>query len=216
MPFVDTTSIIGGLGQSIVDWGLGDDRRFSGDITSLMVVGDSGSKAYFTLKSAPNLPDAQAIIQKVVTTVAGSSGSIITLAGDTVLNVNVFSADYEGLVFIGPVYYWDFRVITAAGYTFTVATGQVQFVQNVTQTNVVGTPGPIPMGPNNGQPRFRGFSTLDPMLLPNVQGTFVKGDYFRNSNPAPGGPSGWVCIVTGSLPGGGAQFVTDGIVGNSP
>lgn len=215
MPFVDTTSIPNGYNQSIVDWALGDDRNFTGAIPGTSLVsGDNATSAYYTLKAAPNQPDANAIVQKKVTTVATPTGGI----SGTNLTINVFSADYEGLVFAGQFYYWDFRIITALGHTVTIATGVVQFTQNVTQTNVAGTPGPIPVGPNNGQPRFRGFAIVNPMLVPNLAGTFVQGDYFRNAAAVAASPSGWVCVVAGSLPNppGAAQFNTDGNIGDGP
>jgi len=209
---LDTVSILGGYDQIIIDWALGDDRVFSGNIAPLLQTGDTVTDCYFTLKASPPLPDAQSIIQKHITTTASQAGQI---TGGTNILVNVFSADYEGLVFVGPVYYWDFRVITVLGHTYTVATGQVSYRTNVTQTNIAGTPGPLPMGPNNGQPRFRGFCGKNPMFISSIAGTFVKGDYFRNGDPQSGEPSGWVCTIGGALPGG-ATFRTDGIVGNSP
>lgn len=201
MNVVDTSSVLGGYGQEIFDWGLGDDRVFQGDVTPLLASGDLVSNAYFTLKASPNAPDANSIIQKK------------TGVGNA-LNIPVYSADYEGLVSAGPVYNWDFRVITQQGHTYTVATGIVAFVQNSTQTNVAGTPGPVPQGPNNGQPRFRGFSNQNPMLNPAAKGTFVQGDWFRSNDPLPGQPSGWTCVSGGQLPGG-AVFYADGGVSNS-
>jgi hypothetical protein len=209
---LDTTSILGGYGQQIFDWALGDDRVFEANVASLILAGDAVTRAIFTLKASPNAPDANAIIQKQVTTTYTPNGQITQ---NTFITINVYSADYEGLVAAGPVYNWDFRVITSQGHTYTVATGVVAFIQNSTQTNIAGTPGPIPQGPNNGQPRFRGFLNQNPMLMPFLTGTFVLGDWYRNSNPAPGSPSGWVCMTGGSLPGG-ALFFIDGVVGNSP
>ncbi len=207
MGFIDTTSITGGYGQSLSDWQLGDGRVFSGATPGLASTDNVLTDAYFTLKSSPALPDADAIIQKHITTVLSAAGQI-TGTPANVLAINVFSADYEGLVSSGPVYYWDFRVITAGGQVYTIATGTVDFQQNVTQTNNAGTPAVFP---NNGQPRFRGFLPTDPQNINNFSGTFVPGDFFRNALPAPGGPSGWVCI-TACFDGSG--FVTDGIIGD--
>jgi hypothetical protein len=217
---LDTTFLLGGYGQSIVDWALGDDRSFNGDVYSLLLPGDNVTKGILTLKAAPTAPDAFAIIQKIITQTpnnpAGQIQQSIQGGGFTLLTFNVFSADYEGIVASGSVYGIDCRVITSMGHTYTVATGMVDFVQNVTQTNIAGTPGPPPQGPPlNGQPRFRGWIPTNPMIIPNLSGYFTKGDYYRNSNPQPGEPSGWVCMIGGQLPGG-ALFFTDGIVGDSP
>jgi len=207
LPFIDPNSIIGGYAQVISDWQLGDGRAFSGAAPGLAAGDDVLTDAYFTLKSSPNLPDADAIIQKHITTVSSPAGQI-TGSPANVLAINVYSADYEGLVSVGPIYYWDFRIITAGGQVYTIATGTVVYEQNVTQTNNAGTPAAFP---NNGQPRFRGFLTTHPKNIANFSGTFVQGDFFRNSLPIPGGPSGWVATVATYDA---AGFVTDGIVGN--
>lgn len=208
MPLNDTSSIIGGYNQEIVDWALGDDRVFSGQVSGLLAADPNLSDAYFTLKSAPNLPDVNAILQKHITQTLSNAGQITGSPANALL-IHVFSADYEGLVGVGPVYYWDFRVITTLGTTWTVATGTVTFVQNATQTNVAGTPATLP---NLGQPRFRGFLPTHPKNISGFSGVFNRGDYFRNSLPAPGGPSGWVCISPCTDSSG---FVTDGVVGNT-
>ena len=207
MPFIDTTSIPGGYGQPISDWQLGDGRAFSGATPGLAPSDNVLTDGYFTLKSSPNLPDADAIIQKHITPVASPAGQI-TGAPANILAINVYSADYEGLVSAGPIYYWDFRVITVGGQVYTIATGTVDFQQNVTQTNNAGTPAVFP---NNGQPRFRGFLPTHPKNIANFSGTFNPGDFFANSLPTPGGPSGWVCITATNNASG---FVTNGIVGN--
>jgi hypothetical protein len=214
VPFIDPDSIVGGYGQAIEDWQLGDGRQFAG------APGSGGSSeynlspndniltdAYFTLKSSPTLPDADAIIQKHITTASSPAGQI-TGTPANILAINVYSADYEGLVSAGPIYYWDFRVITSGGQVYTIATGTVAYLQNVTQTNNAGTPASFP---NNGQPRFRGFLPTHPKNISNFSGTYVPGDFFRNAIPVSGGPSGWVCIAACFDASG---FVTDGIVGN--
>jgi hypothetical protein len=207
VPFIDTTSIIGGYSQIISDWQLGDGRVFSGQAQGLAATDNVLTDAYFTLKSSPNLPDADAIIQKHITPILSAAGQITGVPAN-ILNVNVYSADYEGLVSVGPIYYWDFRVITAGGQVFTIATGTVEFGQNVTQTNNIGTPA---IFPNNGQPRFRGFLPTHPKDISNFSGTFNQGDFFANALPVSGGPSGWVCVVACFD---GSGFVTNGIVGD--
>lgn len=208
MPFIDPNSIIGGSGQQIVDWQLGDDRVFTGATPGLEATDNALTAAYFTLKAAPNLPDADAIIQKHITPVLLPPGQI-TGAPLNVLRINVYSGDYEGLVSSGPIYYWDFRVITTNGRTYTIASGSVAFLQNVTQTNQAGIPAVLP---NSGVPRFRGFLPTHPKNIVNFKGNFNQGDYYRNSQTVPGGPSGWVAIVAGFD---GSVFRTDGIVGNT-
>jgi hypothetical protein len=204
--FIDTTSIPGGYGRPISEWQLGDGRAFSGATPGLAASDNVLTDAYFTLKSSPNLPDADAIIQKHITTVLSAAGQI---TANSILAINVFSADYEGLVSSGPIYYWDFRVITSGGQVYTIATGTVAFGQNVTQTNNAGTPAVFP---NNGQPRFRGFLPQAPDTISNFSGTYVPGDFFANSLPSPGSPSGWVCVTACNDASG---FKSNGIVGNS-
>lgn len=193
----DRTTINGGYGQSIVDWALGDDRVFVGDVTQQIGVGDTVTDVYLTLKANPNAPDALAIAQIHVTQENKGHGST---APPGFIEMGLFSADYAGLVAAGPIYFLDFRVITRFGNTYTVSTAAVAFLQNVTQTNFNGTPGPIPMGPNGGQPRFRGYTRFNPMWSPPaILGvSFVAGDWYRNSHPRPGYPTGWVCIIGGS------------------
>ncbi len=211
MPFLDTQSIIGGDGQTIADWNTGDDRIFTGQVTGLQPSDPSLTDAYFTLKLNPNAPDADAVLQKHVTQSLTAAGQI-TVDGSsnfTELLIHVHSADYEGLVQPGTSYWWDFRVITTGGSTITVATGQVAFLQQVTQTNVAGTPATLP---NNALPRIRGFLTMHPNSIPSFIGVFNVGDLYFNSQPTPGSASGWVCVSACTD---GTGFRTWGIVGNS-
>lgn len=196
MPFLDSTSITGGYGQSISDWPVGDDRIFSGTITGLASSDPNLTDAYFTLKLNPNDVDADAIIQKHITQSLTTAGQITQDASlhYTVLSIHVFSGDYEGLVSVGTSYWWDFRVITTSGSTITVATGQVTFLQQVTQTNKAGTPAALP---NFGQPRIRGFNPQSPQLM-NPGGTFNAGDIYFNQNPQNGNGVGWQCTVGGA------------------
>lgn len=192
--------MIGGYGQSIVDWPLADDRFF--DCDTFPIVGPYDvTDCYFTLKSNPNAPDADAIVQIHVNQTVGPFGGILQGSEGffTLIALGVFSEQLTGLVSAGPIYYWDFRIIySATGNTNTLAIGTVAFVQNVTQTNANGTPGPIPRGPNNGQPRFRGWAIDNPNLLPPYPGVFVAGDWLRVRSPSAYGPSGWVCTIGGS------------------
>jgi hypothetical protein len=204
VPVFDTTSVIGGFGQIIQnDWALGDDRQFFGD-TQLSPNPPPPSDldltdAYFTLKSASTLPDADSLIQKHITQASTSAGVISAGLGGALskLLIKIASGDYEGIndIVAGPAYPWDIRVITSAGVTLTVATGVVFFLQNDTQTNKSGTPAAFP---NNGQPRFRGFTSQNPQLVGGFPGFYNAGDFFFNSNPANGNGSGWQCFSAGS------------------
>jgi|SRR5579864_4715581 len=203
MPVSDVSAIIGSFNQSISDWALGDDRQFSGDVQSSPnppPIGDlSLSDAFFTLKFNPLDVDANALIQKHITQSPSSSGQITAGLGGFLssLLIKIFSGDYEGInsIVAGPVYYWDVRCITAAGgVTFTVATGSIRFIQNVTQANKAGVPAVFP---NDGQPRFRGFLSANPMGIPGLVGPFNAGDIYFNSNPSNGNGAGWQCWVGG-------------------
>jgi hypothetical protein len=61
--------------------------------------------------------------------------------------------------------------------------------------------------PSAPQPGFQGFA-----YGPPTTGTWIVGDYFKNLNPTPGSPIGWVCTV-GGTPG---TWNSDGIVGDDP
>ena len=204
MPFLDTATILGGPDQSIDDWYWGDDREFSGNVSSLINPADPNiTDAYFTLKENPSAYDQDAILMIHITTLA-SPGGQITGAPASALFFHVASPGYQDLVRPSVVYYWDFRGITAGGSTITFAEGSVAFLQNVTRRNVTGIPAPVPP-PKHGQPRFRGF-----MYGPPAYGIFNTGDWVRNAAPQPGTPSGWACAI-GGMPG---TWYSDGIVGD--
>jgi hypothetical protein len=202
MPLYDITSIIGGYDQSLVDWPLGDDRILSGDTQQSVNPPPpsdlSLSDAYFTLKLNPNDTDADAIFQLHITQTGSASGQIITGLGGARSNLvfYVVSGTYEVFVTVGPNYWWDVRCITSIrGATFTVATGTVQFLQNVTQTNKAGTPA---TAPNTGQPIFRGFRAYSPNVDSSNVGWSNTGDIFFNSNPTNGNGIGWQCYIEGN------------------
>jgi hypothetical protein len=202
MPLIDNTTVLNGFSQSITDWMCGDDRILSGDValsTNPPPSSDQNlSDAYFTLKLNPNDTDANAIVQLHITQTVQNFGYISLDVNSvyTSLMFHVFSEMYESYVDPGTVYYWDIRCITqSGGTTFTVASGTVVFLQNVTQTNVAGTPAALP---NNGQPQFRGFFFQNPMV---AGFNFVAnlGDWAMNGNPANGQGIGWSCIYGGSV-----------------
>ncbi len=192
----DSTSITGGYQQQIGDWQNGDDRIFTGAVAGLPASDPNLSDAYFTLKLNPGDTDANALLQKHITTFLSPTGQITqnVSLNNVVLSIHVFSGDYEGLVQPGTIYNWDFRVITVGGITWTIASGQVQFQQQVTQTNKAGTPAALP---KHGQPRIRGFTGSNPASqLP--MGTFNVGDIFFNFAATAGSPVGWRCYAAGS------------------
>lgn len=205
---IDTTTIEGGVNQQINDWSLGDDRIFQGIVVGLDSVDPNLATVYFTFKTDPTLPDDECVFQIAITTVPQIQGVIKNLAPPQ-LALHVFSADYEDLVNSGQVYFWDFRGITEQGTTITIASGQVQFIPSVTQTNIAGSPAALP---NGGNPRFRGFLPMHPKFIPGFYGIFNRGDWYRNKNAAPGCESGWVAITAGYDA---SIFRTDGIIGNT-
>ena len=181
--------------NAITDWELGDDRIFTRSVAAASLPAtDVLTNAYLTIKSSPTELDALSVLQKHITTALTTAGQI---TGSPELNMlfNVFSADYEGLVTASTVYYYDIRVVTNLGHTYTVETGTISWQQNVTQTNVAGTPAVLP---NNGQPRFQGFSATRPDLVPNNQGLFNAGDFMFNLNPLNGNGHLWQCTISGS------------------
>ena len=208
MPTVDTTTIDNGYGQQITDWVLGDDRDFSGSgaasVNPPPATDPIFASVYFTLKNNQLQPDANSIIQ-VEITLSASPGGQITVPNTIALYVS--GANYQGLVQAGATYWWDFRAITTGGRTLTLASGTVQFQQNTTDTDSAGTPAAFP---NNGLPRFRGFTNASPQTnFSNTAMIFNVGDFYMNSQPTANGPAGWQCVGQGS-PGTWIQFFFSG------
>lgn len=199
MSLQDTTFLTGGYNQSIVDWELGDDRIFTGTLSGVLPASDpSFTDGYLTFKLNPNQPDSDSIFQLHITQSNTSSGQITPTGGDFIVCLfHVFSGSYEGLVLPGTVYWMDCRMISTGGTTITVATAQVTFQQNVTQTNAAGVPAALP---NNGQPRFRGFISNRPDLVPYNQTIYNAGDVYFNLNPINGNGVAWSCTVGGVAP----------------
>jgi hypothetical protein len=219
MPLYDTTTVVSGYNQEILDWPLGDDRQFLGDVQLSVNPPPPGdlnlSDAYFTLKLNPTDPDSDAILQLHITQTPTSSGYIYTALSGAYSGVAflVTSGTYQDFVSSGTVYYWDFRCITATGgRTFTVATGVVQYLQNVTQTDKAGTPANYPF---QGQPRFRGFTSASPNTGNTNTGWSNTGDIWFNSNPFNGNGIGWQCLVEGN-PGFWLTLVNGGSSINDP
>lgn len=202
MPTVDTSTVLGGLAQIIGDWVLGDDRQISGDAQSSVNPPPSGdlglSDAYFTLKKNYSDSDANAVIQKHITTAPTASGQITAGLGGALSNLlfKISSGDYQALVNAGPVYYWDIRIITTSGgVTQTVARGTVVFLANVALVDKAGTPAAFP---NSGNPQFRGFISANPQTVSNLNTLFNQGDFYFNSVPTTTSAVGWRCTIGGS------------------
>jgi len=209
VPTVDTATILGVGYQIIGDWILGDDRQISGDAqlsANPPPAGDLGlSDAYFTLKRNYSDSDANAVIQKHITTVLAASGQITAGLGGSLsqLLFKVSSGDYQALVLAGPVYYWDIRIITTSGgVTQTIARGTVVFLANVALVDKAGTPAAFP---NSGVPQFRGFFPSNPQFISSLNTLFNQGDFGFNSIPTAFSPVGWRNIISGA-PGTWAAF----------
>jgi len=110
------------------------------DVTYNMVFATAAGAAYclknwsvfFTIKTNPSLPDAQASVQKIVTTfpdtTSGTSGSAqVTIAAADTANLDVGEYDY------------DVRVTTSAGKNYTVERGKLDLLYEVTAS--LGTAG---------------------------------------------------------------------------
>jgi hypothetical protein len=82
---------------------------------------------FFTVKSNKSLPDAQASIQKIITTFSDSTGgtsgiATISLVPDDTKDLDVGKYDF------------DIKVVTAASEGFTVMRGMFDLEYNVTQS----------------------------------------------------------------------------------
>ncbi len=197
--------------RQINGWILGDDRQWIGSFpVAFLLAGDTGlAAAYLTIKSNPLLEDSEALLQILVTTSTniGNPGQIVNSGGNVNVTIRVTGEDViDGGIAPGP-YYYDIRGMAQPSQAvWTFETGQIEFVQNVTDQESGGMPAALP---NAGNPRFRGFICGGPPTI----GIYNKGDWVRNSCPVPGSPSGWVCLYGGADLD--ATWVSDGIVGNT-
>lgn len=87
---------------------------------------------FFTLKTNYTLPDAQASLQKIVTTFSDTTGGTTGIA-----SIPVTAADTAALS-VGE-YDFDIKVLTSASESFTVMKGKFELEYSVTQS--VGTAG---------------------------------------------------------------------------
>lgn len=190
------------LNNIIYDWVAGNSRIFTRQYAfTAPDAGDSIVAAFLTIKENPLALDANALLQIKITQAASSNG-IVTPPG--MMQFNIFAAQYNALVNAGTSYYYDITIITTDGHTLTIEDGVIYFQQGVTQADAAGTPS---AQPDQGIPMFRGFASA----APTSGGPYNVGDYFLNSVPISGGPTGWQCVAAGT-PG---TWRTSGIVGNT-
>lgn len=203
MPLVDNSALA--YDNVIYDWIAGDSREFVRAYTFVAPnAGDSVVAAFLTLKQNPNDIDQNALLQIKITQVASANGIVAIAGAVSNLQFIIFAAQYQAQVQAGTVYYYDIRLQTANGLSFTAETGTIFFKQGVTQAFASGTPA---AQPDQGLPIFRGFASAAPIQ----GGPYVVGDYFLNNNPVSGAPTGWQCIA-GGIPG---VWRTSGIVGDT-
>jgi hypothetical protein len=190
------------------NWVQGDSRQFLRNLSlSLLETGDLAISAYLTIKASPTQTDQNAVLQIPVVTIPSVYGSVgPNIGGIQLITINVpgnLVAVARGKINPAQVYYYDIKVFTQLGTVWTGENGAIQFVAQVGDVDITG----IPLQLTGGTPSFRGYAIGPP---PNSGPIFFTGDWIRNSQPIPGSPSGWVCLIGGS-PGTWADF---GIVGN--
>jgi len=115
----------------------GDDLDIERDVTGI-TVSDPLIKAWLTIKTAPSVADAQATIQKVITTIQVIGTGQITQDGSA-LNGNgtasmVFNltAVNTALLGTGRKYYFDVQVKTLSDKVYTPDKGTIQLTQGIT------------------------------------------------------------------------------------
>ena len=87
---------------------------------------------YFTLKTNPTLTDAQASLQKIITTFSDTTGGTSGVA-----TIPITANDTKDLA-VG-AYDFDIKVLTSASESHTVMVGKFELEQNITQS--IGTAG---------------------------------------------------------------------------
>jgi len=133
--------------RKIIDWIVGDDRVWEGGfpLPIFPATETSVSDMYLTIKIDPTQVDAMALLQAHVTTNYSPTGIIQINAGIVSATLRafgsiIFNAIGNGVGSLGP-YQYDISAISAPnGYIWKAETGMIVFQQNVTQTNVAGTP----------------------------------------------------------------------------
>jgi hypothetical protein len=90
---------------------------------------------FFTIKPHPDVPDAQASLQKIITTFSDTTSGTSGL-----VNIPITAADTANMD-VGE-YYWDIKVLTAESESFTPGRGMFDLEFRV--TNSTGTAGTTP------------------------------------------------------------------------
>jgi len=103
----------------------GDTRDFAMTFTSNDVAYNiTGAKVYFTLKKSKNDTDAQAVLQKTVTSHTDPT------AGKTTLSLSKTDTNIQP-----GRYFYDFQVITSGGGVYTFLSGDVEVLEDVTRSS---------------------------------------------------------------------------------
>lgn len=123
------------LDARIDDIVAGDDIQITRTITSIPS-GELLDLAWFTVKEHSDDADADAIIQKDITTsnVVGT-GHITDTGGDQTGAVRVDLTDTDTALLVpGRDYFWDLQVKTDGGFVYTPTMGKIRSVQGTTTT----------------------------------------------------------------------------------
>lgn len=114
---------------------LGDDKRVARNYTDVPT-GHTVSKAWLTIKRKAADLDADALIQKEITTTAGAAGEITDEVTDSgTLSMYFDLADTEtGIAAIkaNKTYYYDVQVRLSDGQIHTLESGTVRFLPSYT------------------------------------------------------------------------------------
>ena len=116
------------------DYTIGDDQPVDFTFTSWpspQVL----SKAYFTIKESLDDADADALIQKEITSTASSQGQITTTgsSGGTAIGYFIITKDDYGDIVPGRDYYFDIQPINDSGSLYTPIAGWITFKQGATR-----------------------------------------------------------------------------------
>lgn len=112
---------------------IGDDRRIERTFTGLPT-GYTISQAWLTIKRRSRDLDAAAIIQKTITAVSTDAGQITdasTTGGTIAMHFDLDAADTDNAK-PGVTYFYDIQIKTDTGDIHTLATGTVEFVEQIT------------------------------------------------------------------------------------
>jgi len=117
------------------DYAIGDNQPIDFTLTS-WPSGQTLAKAYLTIKkNRDGASDTDALIQKEITTSAGTPGAITNngaTGGSAIGYFNLLPADYANLV-AGVAYEYDIQVINSSGALYTPIDGTITFKKDVTK-----------------------------------------------------------------------------------